>query len=53
MCGLAEQPRTGNPSWTEEGTFAVGIRNFEETQTVMAVYLMDSRGDAPGADTRR
>ena len=33
---------------TEEGTFAVGIRNFEETQTVMAVYLMDSRGDAPG-----
>ena len=32
----------------EQGTFAVGIRNFEETQTVMAVYLMDSRGDAPG-----
>ena len=52
-CGLAEQPRTGNPSWDGGGDFCRRNWNFEETQTVMAVYLMDSRGDAPGADTRR
>lgn len=32
----------------EEGTFAIGIQNFEETKTVMAVYLLDSQGDAAG-----